>query len=69
MSLGYTFIYTESHLPFFCPLSLAQIFSKFCWVQVELKDSFEPDTRFVNPQLSMLWLLYGTLPAALLSEQ
>lgn len=69
MSLGNTFIYTEVHLPYFCPFSLPQIFSKSYWVQVELKVSFEPDTHFVNPQLSTSGLLYRILPAALLSEQ
>lgn len=69
MSLGNIFIYTEAHLPSFCPLSLARIFSNSYWVQVELKDGFEPDTHFVNPQLSMSGLLYGILLAALLSEQ
>lgn len=69
MSLGSIFIYTEAHLPSFCPRSLASIFSKSYWVQVELEDSFEPDTHFVNPQLSMSGLLYGILPAAVLSEQ
>ena len=69
MSLGNIFIYAEAHLPSFCPLSLAWVFSKSYWVQVELKDGFEPDNHFVNPQLSMSGLLYGILLAALLSEQ
>lgn len=69
MSLGNIFIYSEAHLPSSCPLGLAWSFSKSYWVQVELTDSFEPDTHFVNPQLSMSELLYGILPTALLSEQ